>query len=64
MKSSAYWLDYVCVYPKIPAHIQKQAAFLSINNPIDTLLKSALNFLDVNDLATVNRILEETARLH
>lgn len=23
-----------------------------------------MNFLDVNDLATVNKILEETARLH
>ncbi len=21
MKSSAYWIDYVCVFPKIPAHI-------------------------------------------
>ena len=26
--------------------------------------RSAMNFLDVNDLATVNKILEETARLH
>ncbi|CDW83349.1 UNKNOWN [Stylonychia lemnae] len=65
LKSCAYWIDYCGVMqPQIPAHIQKQAAFLSINNPIDSLLRSALNFLDVNDLATVNRILEETARLH
>jgi hypothetical protein len=64
LKSSTYWIDYVCVYPKVPAHIQKQAAYLSTDNPIDSLLRSALNFLDVNDLATVNKILEETARLH
>jgi len=64
LKSSSYWIDYVCVYPKVPSHIQKQAAYLSTDNPIDSLLRSTLNFLDVNDLATVNKILEETARLH
>ena len=64
LKSSASFLDYVCVQPRIPASLQKQAAYLSTNNPVDSLLKSAMNFLDVNDLATVNRILEETARLH
>jgi hypothetical protein len=42
----------------------RQAAILATDNPIDSLLKSAMNFLDVNDLATVNKILEETARLH
>ena len=52
------------MHPNVPVHSEKQAAFLATNNPIDALLKSAINFLDVNDLATVNRILEETARLH
>lgn len=64
LKTCSYWIDYVCVFPKIPNHALKQAAHLSTNNPIDSLLKSAMNFLDVNDLATVNKILEETARLH
>ena len=31
---------------------------------MDTLLQQALNFLDVNDLATVNRINEDNAHLH
>lgn len=64
LKTCAYWIDYVCVFPKVPNHIMKQAALLTSNNPIDSLLRSAMNFLDVNDLATVNKILEETARLH
>ena len=64
LKQASSWLDYVCVYPTIPDYIQKQAAILSTSNPIDSLLRSAMNFLDVNDLATVNRILEESARLH
>jgi hypothetical protein len=64
LKSSAYWIDYVCVFPKISTISQRQAALLSTDNPIDSLLRSAMNFLDVNDLATVNKILEETARLH
>ena len=64
MKSCSYWIDYVCVFPKVPVHSQKQAAILATNNPIDSLMRSAMNFLDVNDLATVNKILEETARLH
>lgn len=64
LKSCAHWIDYVCVFPKVATISLKQAALLSTDNPIDSLLKSAMNFLDVNDLATVNKILEETARLH
>ena len=64
MKTCAYWIDYVCIFPKVPAYSLKQAAMLSTNNFVDSLLRSAINFLDVNDLATVNKILEETARLH
>jgi hypothetical protein len=37
---------------------------LSTDNPIDNLLRSAINFLDVQDIATVNRIIEETTRTH
>ncbi len=64
LKTCSYWIDYVCVFPQIPNHALKQAAYLATNNPVDSLLRSAINFLDVNDLATVNKILEETARLH
>lgn len=64
LKTCSYWIDYVCVFPKIPTHSMKQAALLATDNPVDSLLTSAMNFLDVNDLATVNKILEETARLH
>ena len=34
------------------------------NNPIDSLTASGMNFLDVNDLASVNRINEDNALLH
>ena len=64
LKTCSYWIDYVCVFPKVSTILQKQAAFLATDNPIDSLLRSAMNFLDVNDLATVNKILEETSRLH
>ena len=32
------------------------------NNPIDSLLKFSMEFLDVQDLPSVNKILEETSR--
>ncbi len=64
LKGCGSWIDYVCLEPQIPGYLEKQAAFLSTNNPIDSLLKSAINFLDVHDLATTNRIIEETARAH
>jgi hypothetical protein len=34
------------------------------DNPIDTLLKTAMAFLDINDLSTISHILEDTANLH
>ena len=37
---------------------------LNHNNPIDSLLVSAINFLDVNDLASVNRVNEDNAIMH
>ena len=39
-------------------------AILHNNNPVDTLVKAGMNFLDVNDLASVNRINEDNAILH
>lgn len=37
---------------------------LNANNPIDSLLKQAMEFLDVNDLSSISRIVEETSRTH
>jgi len=37
---------------------------LSADSPIDTLLQSGMNFLDVNDIASVCRIIEDNASLH
>lgn len=64
LRSASYWVDYCILRPSEPDWHQKQQAILNCDNPIDMLLRSSLNFLDVNDLATVNRINEENARLH
>ena len=37
---------------------------MSADSPIDTLLQSGMNFLDVNDIASVCRIIEDNASLH
>lgn len=37
---------------------------MSAESPIDTLLQSGMNFLDVNDIATVCKIIEDNASLH
>ena len=37
---------------------------LNCDNPVDTLLKNVFDFLDVNDLATINRISEDSAHQH
>lgn len=64
LKSAVDWIDYVALTPSEPDWHQKQQAMLSSDNPTDTLLKSGFNFLDVNDLATVNRINEDNTQLH
>jgi hypothetical protein len=63
LKSSATWLDFICLEPEMSDTLKVQQAFLT-QCPVDNLLKCAMDFLDVNDLATVNRNLEETARVH
>jgi hypothetical protein len=37
---------------------------LNNKNPVDSLLRAALDYLDVNDLTTVLRIIEDNAHLH
>lgn len=64
LKSAAYWVDYVLLTPAEPEWHQKQQAILNCDNPIDTLVKQGFNFLDVNDMATVNRINEDNSHLH
>ena len=64
LKSSAYWIDYVCMMPNEPDWHRKQQALLNNNNPVDSLTRAGMNFLDVNDLASVNRINEDNALLH
>jgi hypothetical protein len=37
---------------------------LNCDIPVDSLLKAAFDFLDVNDLATVNRVNEDNSHRH
>ena len=64
LKSASYWIDYICLTPSEPEWHKKQQAFLNNNNPIDTLIQKSMNFLDVHDLASINRINEDNAILH
>jgi hypothetical protein len=59
LKSAAGWIEYVALTPSQPDWQLKQQAILNSENPIDSLLKSGFNYLDVNDMATVNRINED-----
>jgi len=48
------WIEYVSVYPRISDRQRRQDALLSSeDNPIDQMLVGAMNFLDVNDLASL-----------
>lgn len=64
LRTSAFWICYVTLIPTEPDWHKKQQAVLNCDNPVDNLLKSGMNFLDVCDLASVNRVLEDTAHLH
>jgi len=64
MKSAAFWVGYICLTANEPEWLRKQSAVLNNENPIDSLVKSALNLLDVNDLASVQRITEDNCTLH
>ena len=59
------WIEHVVVLPKIPDWQRRQDALLnSEDNPVDTLLRGALDFLDVNDLASVNLVIAEASGIH
>jgi hypothetical protein len=64
LKSAYSWICYVALSPNKPDWLKKQMAILGNVVKNDSLLVSAMNFLDVNDLATVNSINEDTANEH
>lgn len=62
---NADWLDYVCFSPNVPEVIKQQNCILSDkDNHLDALLKSALEFADVNDSNSVNKILDDASNAH
>lgn len=63
MKSSEYWLCYCVLEPSEPEWHLKQQAILN-QTSIDSLVLNGFNFIDVNDLATINRINEDNIQLH
>jgi hypothetical protein len=64
MKSCGYWIDYVILVPTIPDWLRKQTAIVRNVEITDTLLEKAFDYLDVNDLSTVNQINEDSASEH
>ena len=59
------WIEYVNVLPRIPDWQRRQDALLSSEeNPVDYMLQGAMDFLDVNDLASVNLVLAESSAIH
>lgn len=62
----ADWLRYICWQPVVPEIIARQNQHLSTEeeNPIDSLLQSAFEFVDVNEASAAIKILEESARAH
>jgi hypothetical protein len=61
LKTSVHWLCYIGFTATKEDWYLKQEAMLNCDNPDDTLLKNVFDFLDVNDLATINRISEDSA---
>jgi hypothetical protein len=56
------WLDSIICTPQIEDWQREQEALLySEDNPVDTLLSGALDFLDVNDLSSVNLVIAEAS---
>ena len=64
LKSSNSWLVYCILVPAKPDWLKKQSSILSNTDKVDSLLTNAFNYLDVNDLASVNQINEDSAAEH
>ena len=62
----ADWLEYVCWIPTVQDILIKQNHAMSSvdENPIDSLLLSAFEFVDVNEAGAANKILEDSATAH
>jgi hypothetical protein len=60
----ADWLDSVVYIPRVADSLKRQNHLLNSKIEYDSLLKSAFEFIDVNDSAAANKILEESAATH
>jgi len=62
----ADWLRFVCWQPEVSDFVKTQNQVLSSleENPIDSLLLSAFEFIDVNEAGASNKILEDSATAH
>lgn len=62
----ADWLRYVCWQPTISEVLKRSNNLLSSveENPVDSLLLSAFEFIDVNESGAANKILEDSATAH
>jgi hypothetical protein len=60
------WLQYVCWLPNVSDTVKRANFWLSNpdENPIDSLLLSAFEFVDVNEAGASNKILEDSATAH
>lgn len=60
------WLQYVCWLPNVSDTVKRANFRLSNSddNPIDSLLLSAFEFIDVNEAGASNKILEDSATAH
>ena len=60
------WLQYVCWLPNVSDTVKRANFRLSNSdeNPIDSLLLSAFEFVDVNEAGASNKILEDSATAH
>lgn len=64
LKASS-WVESVISRAKEEPWYKAQCALLySEDNIIDTLLQGSMDFLDVNDLASVNMVISESSQLH
>lgn len=57
-------MPYICFDATLDPVYEKESLYLNQDNPIDSLLKSSFDFLDVNDSSAVNKILDDASIMH
>jgi len=64
--TQANWLEYVCWQPSVHDSVKRQNNIFSnhFENPIDSLLQSSFDFIDVNEAGATNKILEDASLSH